>query len=88
MMSSWRSQQRCIAPTAAAYCFHQALILVFYVKHAQVRRAAGPVPVARGGNDLAVLADRESRRGDLLTAAWSSPAWDYGTCPAVITLDC
>jgi len=35
-----------------------------------VRSAAGPVPVARGGNDLAVLADREGRRGNSLDAAF------------------
>ena len=30
----------------------------------------GPVPVAGGGNDLAVLADSKGRRGDLLHAAF------------------
>jgi hypothetical protein len=38
-------------------------------QHAQVRGAAGPVPVARGGKDPAVLADREGRRADLRDAA-------------------
>jgi hypothetical protein len=43
-----------------------------------MRRAAGPVPVAGGGNDLAVLADSEGRRGDPLHAAF----------PDVIGVDC
>jgi hypothetical protein len=40
-------------------------------QHAQVPYAAGPVPVARGGSNLAVLVNRESRRRDLLNAAFA-----------------
>ncbi len=39
-------------------------------QNAEVRRVAGPVPVACGGNDVAVFVDREGRRGYLLHAAF------------------